>query len=32
MARFSGVLSNDDASELKKIIEGGCEKVDFNEW
>ena len=32
MMKFSGTLSNDDAGELKRIIENGCEKVDLNEW
>jgi hypothetical protein len=32
MMKFSGTLSNDDAGELKRIIENGCETVDLNEW
>lgn len=32
MIKFSGIMSNDDAGELKRIIESGCEKVDLNEW
>lgn len=32
MMKFSGTFSNDDAGELKRIIESGCEKVDLNEW
>ncbi len=32
MMKLSGTLSNDDAGELKRIIESGCEKVDVNEW
>ena len=32
MIKFSGILKHDEAGELKKIIENGCEKVDVNEW
>jgi len=32
MVRFSGMLNHEEAGELKKIIENGCEKVDINEW
>ncbi len=32
MLKFSGILKHDDAGELKKIIESGCEKVDINGW
>ena len=32
MVKFSGILNHDDAAELKRIIESGCERVDINEW
>ena len=32
MIKFSGIFSNDDAAELREIIETGCERVDINEW
>jgi len=32
MVKFSGLMAREDADELKQIIEGGCEKVDINEW
>jgi hypothetical protein len=32
MIKFSGILTNDEAGELKQIIESGCEKVYLNEW
>jgi hypothetical protein len=32
MIKFSGILTNDEAGELRRIIESGCEMVDINEW
>jgi len=30
--RFSGILSQEDASAMAQLIEEGCERVDPNEW
>jgi hypothetical protein len=30
--KFSGILSPEDAAEMLRIIEEGCEQVDPNEW
>lgn len=32
MIKFSGILTNDEAGELRRIVESGCEMVDINEW
>jgi hypothetical protein len=32
LIKLAGTLSNEDAEELKQIIEEGCEKIDYNEW
>jgi hypothetical protein len=29
---FFGILSDEDANEMMKAIEEGCERVDLNEW
>ena len=30
--KLKGTLENEDALEIKNIIEEGCEQVDLNEW
>ena len=29
---FVGIIDKDEAIEIKKVIEEGCEKIDKNEW
>ncbi|MFH0975655.1 MAG: hypothetical protein V1874_07710 [Spirochaetota bacterium] len=30
--KFSGIIDDNNAEELRKIIDEGCSKVDYNEW
>jgi hypothetical protein len=32
LIEFAGTLSEEDAEELIRIIEEGCERIDDNEW
>ena len=32
LIELAGTLSNEDAEELTRIIEEGCERIDDNEW
>ncbi len=32
LLRFAGILPDEDAEEMMKIIEEGCERVDYDEW
>lgn len=32
LARFAGVLSDDEAADLQKVIKADCRQVDLNEW
>jgi hypothetical protein len=32
LLRFAGVISKEDAEEMRSAIEAGCEQVDLNEW
>lgn len=32
LVQFSGVLSRDEADEMERAIEEGCEQVDASEW
>jgi hypothetical protein len=32
LLRFAGVISKQDADEMRSAIESGCEQVDLNEW
>jgi len=32
LLNLAGILSINEAEEISKIIEDGCERVDINEW
>ena len=32
LLHFAGTLSDEDAAEMIKAIEEGCERIDENEW
>ena len=32
LLRFAGTLSPEEADEMRRVIEEGCEQVDLNEW
>ena len=32
MLQFSGIMEKDDAQEIHRAIEEGCERVDASEW
>ena len=32
LLRFSGTISDEDAQEMMKAIEEGCEQIDYDEW
>ncbi len=29
---FAGVISQDEARQMREVIESGCDQVDANEW
>ncbi|MCK4766627.1 MAG: hypothetical protein KAW12_30825 [Candidatus Aminicenantes bacterium] len=32
LMKFAGILTEDEADELSRIIEEDCERIDDNEW
>lgn len=32
LAKFAGILSDDEAADLRKAIQTDCRQVDLNEW
>lgn len=32
LARFSGILDEEGAREMERVIEEGCERVDLERW
>ena len=32
LLRFAGTISDEDAQDMMKAIEEGCERIDYNEW
>jgi hypothetical protein len=32
LLRLAGTISDDDAQEMMKAIEEGCEQIDYDEW
>ncbi|MFN6537493.1 MAG: hypothetical protein RM021_014120 [Nostoc sp. EkiNYC01] len=32
LAKFAGILSDDEAADLQKAIQTDCRQVDLNEW
>ena len=32
LLRFAGTISHEDAQQMMKAIEEGCEQIDANEW
>lgn len=32
LAKFAGILSDDEAADLQKVIQTDCRQVDLNEW
>jgi len=32
LLKFAGIISKEDAEEMRAAIEAGCEQVDLNEW
>ncbi|MHC0064094.1 hypothetical protein ACWATR_14515 [Nostoc sp. UIC 10890] len=32
LAKFAGILSDDEAANLQEVIQADCRQVDLNEW
>jgi hypothetical protein len=32
LLRFAGTISDEDAQEMMKAIEEGCEQIDYDKW
>jgi hypothetical protein len=32
LAKFAGILSDDEAADLQEAIQAGCGQIDLNEW